>query len=421
MNVLLMLVNLLGFSCFLCGMALMIFLPLALIFEMRRTKQPVFNRVVPFVSVIVPAYNEGKVIANCLNSILDSDYPCFEVIVVNDGSTDDTLIAIYKVQKKRARVGRRLVRKGKHPSEPPLTVLNIRNSGKATALNTGLRAARGEIVFLVDADGIFGRDTIHRMLGGFTAKEIGAVCGNDAPINLDRLLPRLINIQTHVSTGLVRRALALINCLPIVSGNIGAFRKAALDRAGLLRDGFIGEDLELTWRIHRAGFKVNFVPGALVYAESPSTVKDLWKQRVRWARGYLQTVRLHRDLFFSLKGGGFGLYLHLNFFSIVMVPVLQLLALAIIPVLVLGENGHLMFQTATITSLLGLGSSLINSLFAICLDRAWHDLKYVYIIPLWIPYSLILDCIFLWAIILELRKTSAVWNKLERRGIINRR
>jgi cellulose synthase/poly-beta-1,6-N-acetylglucosamine synthase-like glycosyltransferase len=92
----------------------------------------------------------------------------------------------------------------------------------------------------------------------------------------------------------VRRALALINCLPIVSGNIGAFRRSVIDKTGPFLEGFIGEDLELTWRVHKAGFQVNFAPLAVVLAEVPSTVKDLWKQRVRWARGLLQTIRIHK-------------------------------------------------------------------------------------------------------------------------------
>jgi cellulose synthase/poly-beta-1,6-N-acetylglucosamine synthase-like glycosyltransferase len=121
-----------------------------------------------------------------------------------------------------------------------------------------------EILFFVDADGIFTHNTIREMLNAFTSEKIGAVCGNDAPINLDRIQTHLACIQTHVGTGFVRRALAVINCLPIVSGNIGAFRRSVIEKTGPFLEGFIGEDLELTWRIHKAGYQVNFAPWAVV-------------------------------------------------------------------------------------------------------------------------------------------------------------
>ena len=203
----------------------------------------------------------------------------------------------------------------------------------------------------VDADGIFTRSTIHEMLALFTTEKVGAVCGNDAPVNLDRPLTQLMCLQTHVGTGFVRRALAQINCLPIVSGNVGAFRRSVLEKAdpadgislqqdiaqawegksnGPFRSGFIGEDLELTWRVHKAGYQVKFAPHAVVLAEVPSTVKSLWKQRVRWARGLLQTVGLHRDMFFNMKYGQLGLYLPINFFNMVIIPILQVLILLLL-------------------------------------------------------------------------------------------
>ncbi len=209
---------------------------------------------------MVPAYNEEKVIANCVKSILASDYRNIEVILVDDGSTDNT----YVVMKQ-------------YHAPPRVVALTKPNGGKASALNLGYQHAHGEILMFVDADGIFTRSTIHEMLALFTTEKVGAVCGNDAPVNLDRPLTQLMCLQTHVGTGFVRRALAQINCLPIVSGNVGAFRRSVLEKAdpadgislqqdiaqawegksnGPFRSGFIGEDLELTWRVHKAGYQV---------------------------------------------------------------------------------------------------------------------------------------------------------------------
>jgi cellulose synthase/poly-beta-1,6-N-acetylglucosamine synthase-like glycosyltransferase len=308
-------------------------------------------------------------------------------------------------------------------------VISQTNSGKAAALTHGFQQARGEILLFVDADGIFMHSTIDEMLGGFTSKKVGAVCGNDYPTQPDTLLRKLYVLQTHVGTGFVRRALAQINCLPIVSGNCGAFRRSALswpffrlwEQGGPYLKGFIGEDLELTWRIHRAGYRVNFAPRAIVRAETPPNIKSLWKQRVRWARGLLQTVNLHRDMFFNLKYGMLGLYLPINFFNMVINPILQLLIVFLLIIFVFTGYSPLHLSLLTFILWLGLGGAIFTLIFAVALDWAWKDLRYFYVLPLWVPYSLLMDVVTVWAIILELRGTEAKWNKFDRTGVISRR
>jgi cellulose synthase/poly-beta-1,6-N-acetylglucosamine synthase-like glycosyltransferase len=253
-----------------------------------------------------------------------------------------------------------------------------------------------------------------------------------------------MSIQTHVGTGFVRRALAVINCLPIVSGNVGAFRRSVLEQTmnasgfpvrsspdrlwPFLRTrkegepftrGFIGEDLELTWRIHRAGYRVNFAPRAIVRAEVPSTIKNLWKQRVRWARGLLQTVKLHRDMFFNPKYGMLGFYLPINFFNMVIVPVLQLLVIFL--VIFLSIAGYSPIQPGILNLLLwfGLIGALFTVFFSLALDQDWKSLKYFYVLPLWVPYSMLMNAVMVWAILLELWGTEAKWNKFDRTGVIS--
>jgi cellulose synthase/poly-beta-1,6-N-acetylglucosamine synthase-like glycosyltransferase len=227
----------------------------------------------------------------------------------------------------------------------------------------------------------------------------------------------------------VRRALAEINCLPIVSGNCGAFRRAVLswpfvglgNKGEPYVKGFIGEDLELTWRVHRAGYRVNFTPRAIVRAEVPSTVKSLWKQRVRWARGLLQTIKLHRDMFFNRKYGTFGLYLPINFFNMVVNPILQLLVVFLLIIVAIAGYSPIQLEIINLILWIGLSGTLFTLFIAIALDRAWQDLKYLYVIPLWIPYSLMMDIVDIWAIFLELRGAEAKWNKFERTGVISGR
>lgn len=404
MEPLLLFFYIIGFTCFSVGILTIPYYPLSLAFEMRKSKQHIFNSENPLVSIVVPAYNEGKVIAHCIDSILASDYPEYEVILVDDGSSDNTL-----EEMQRYEMNSRVI------------VVTTKNGGKASALNMGLSLAKGEVIFFVDADGIFVPDTISKMLSGFSSEDVGAVCGNDAPINLDKLQTQLANLLTHVGTGFVRRALSTIDCLPVVSGNIGAFRSSTLEKTGPFLEGFIGEDIELTWRVHKAGYKVVFQPLSIVYAEAPSTIMDLWKQRVRWARGLLKTAYIHRDMLFNPRYGLFAFYLPINLTLMVIIPLLQLISIILLPILLFLNISPIPLIWMSIIGWLGMFFAVFTLLFAIALERAWFDLKYLYVIPLWVPYSLMMDVVMLWAIIVELRKEEAKWNKLDRTGIVSRR
>jgi biofilm PGA synthesis N-glycosyltransferase PgaC len=395
----------LSFTVFSIGLLTLGYYPLSLIFALRKPSPAMFeDGPNPLVSVIVPGYNESKVVGNCVESILASEYPNFEIILVDDGSTDDTLSVMHSFA-----------------IDPRVQVIGKPNGGKASALNAGIAAARGEILFFVDADGLFTPRAIREMLNGFTSDKIGAVCGNDAPVNLDRIQTRLACIQTHVGTGFVRRALALVNCLPIVSGNIGAFRRNVIEKTGPFLEGFIGEDLELTWRVHKAGFRVNFAPRAVVLAEVPSTVKDLWKQRVRWARGLLQTISIHKKMMFNPRYGLFGIYLPIIVTSMIIIPLLQLLIVILLPVLVVTGQSPIPLSVFGIIGWLGLIMSLVATVFAIALNHAWKDLRYIYTVLFWVPYSLMMNVVTLWALILEIRGARSEWNKLDRTGVITRR
>ncbi len=405
MNSLLALLYALSFTVFMVGLLTLVYYPLSLAFALRKPRCPVFDSgPEPLVSVIVPGFNEAKVIGNCVKSILTSEYPNFEVILVDDGSTDETLAVMQGFR-----------------SDRRVRVIGKPNGGKAAALNVGITDARGEILFFVDADGLFTPGTIREMLNGFESKKVGAVCGNDSPVNLDRVQTQLACIQTHVGTGFVRRALAEINCLQIVSGNIGAFRRSVIEKTGPFLEGFLGEDLELTWRVHKAGFKVNFAPRAVVLAEVPSTLKDLWKQRVRWARGLLQTVRIHKNMLFNPRYGLFAIYLPINVASMVLIPLLQLAILILLPVLVFAGKSPIPLSLLGIIGWLGLGMSLAATLFSIALDHAWKDLRYIYAVLFWVPYSLMMNVVTLWAIILEIGGARSEWNKPDRTGVITRR
>ncbi len=390
------------------GLIKLSFIPMSLGFvarERRRNttgKQELFESQ-PRVSIVVPGYNEAVVISNCVESILLSNYPDFEVILVDDGSTDETADLMDQWAAYDERV----------------SSISQTNSGKGAALNRGFAASTGEVILFVDADGIFSEETINEMLRGFNHPKIGAVCGDDRPVNLNTIQTRLLTVISHLGTGVVRRALALVGCLPIVSGNSGAFLRSALEAAGELDEVIIGEDLELTWRIHKAGYQVNFAPRALVYAESPNTLRGLWKQRVRWARGLLQTIRIHRSMHGNPRHGVFGFFLLFNTFNMVLMPIVQLVVLLSIPVMFLLGSNPIGSGILGILAWLGILVSVLLCVYAILLNRAAPDLRHLWTIPLWPIYSVFIGLTMLSALFKEITSKPADWDKLERSGVVS--
>ncbi|WP_309222324.1 glycosyltransferase family 2 protein [Aeromicrobium sp. S22] len=386
--------------------------PFALVFEVRARRSgpgpagygPMFTEA-PRLSVVVPAFEEARVIDQCVRSIARSDYPHLEIVCVDDGSTDDTFARMQQLA-------------ADHPGV--VRALRQANAGKGAALNTGIAAAAGEVLVLVDADGVFRPDTLTMLVRGFRSPRIGAVCGNDRPVNLDRTLTRLLSVISHVGTGLMRRGLDVLGCLPVVSGNIGAYRRDVLDRVGPLRTDTLGEDLELTWRVHRAGFQVAFAPQALVYAESPSTLRGLWRQRVRWARGLLQATEMHWPMVGNPRYGAFGVYLLFNMVTQVIAPFLQLSAAVGVGWLIAVDGTDWLPRTWWAwVLLLGVPASLALLALALALDRAVDDLRHLWTVPLWPLYSTMMTFVVLDAVRLELGNAENRWNKLERTGTVS--
>lgn len=405
MQTLLLIALIIGVTALFLGLLKLLYVPLAVLFELRtatRRPRPTMLDDRPAVSVIVPAYNESVVLEGCVRSLVATSYENTEIIVVDDGSTDDTAAVMAELAREF----------------PQLRMLSQPNAGKGAALNNGAAHAAGEILVFVDADSQFQEDTLQRMLEAFDDPRVGAVCGDDRPVNLDRIQTRLLTVISHLGTGLVRRALSLLHCLPIVSGNSGAFRRDVFWEIGAFDTDTVGEDLELTWRVHKAGYGVRFAPRALVLAESPSTIAGLWKQRVRWARGLLQTTALRREMIGNPRYGIFGPFLLFNTVTMVIMPVLQLLGLLLIPVLVVGGANVLPAGFWGWLGWLGLIVTVVLAVIAISLNRAWGDLRHLWTLPLWPIYSVFVSLTMARALYLELARRPSHWNKLERTGVV---
>jgi cellulose synthase/poly-beta-1,6-N-acetylglucosamine synthase-like glycosyltransferase/peptidoglycan/xylan/chitin deacetylase (PgdA/CDA1 family) len=237
-----------------------------------RTRDPSFA---PPVSVIVPAYNEGVTVARTVRSIVDSDYPDLEVVVVDDGSEDDTAAAVEAL------------------GLPGVRVLRQPNAGKPAALNRGLRATRREIVVMADADTVFEPESMRRLVQAFADPGVGAVSGNTKVGNRTGLLGRWQHIEYVLAFNLDRRLYEVLGCIPTVPGAIGAFRRSALASSGL-SSATLAEDTDLTLAISRAGWRVVYADDARGWTEAPSTLSALWRQRYRWSYGTMQAVWKHR-------------------------------------------------------------------------------------------------------------------------------
>lgn len=233
----------------------------------------------PQVSVIIPAYNEEKVIVRTVKSILASDYPYFDIIVVDDGSTDATFNRVRAEFKKN----------------PLVKLFTKPNGGKSTALNLGISKTKADIVVTLDADTIFKPNTITKLVRNFDNPKVGAVAGNAKVGNRLNLLTYWQALEYITSQNLDRRAFTVMNCITVVPGSVGAWRRKAMLQAGGFSDRTLAEDADLTFFIIRLGYRVAYEDGAIAYTEAPDTVKSFVKQRFRWMYGTLQTAWKHKE------------------------------------------------------------------------------------------------------------------------------
>ncbi|HEX5594495.1 MAG TPA: bifunctional polysaccharide deacetylase/glycosyltransferase family 2 protein [Micromonosporaceae bacterium] len=238
------------------------------------------------VSVIVPAYNEAANIAATVRSLVNSNYPALEIIVVDDGSTDGTADIVEQLRLRGVRVIRQA------------------NAGKPAALNTGIAYARANLLVLVDGDTVFQPDTIHRLVQGFADPSVGAISGNTKVANRRRLLGRWQHLEYVIGFNLDRRMYDVLGCMPTIPGAIGAFRREVLLDVGGVPAETLAEDTDLTMAILRAGWRVIYEEHAIAWTEAPSSLRQLWRQRYRWCYGTMQAMWKHRRSLSESGGGG---------------------------------------------------------------------------------------------------------------------
>ena len=243
------------------------------------------------VAVVVPAYNEEKVIAKTVASLLEQDYPGpLSIIVVDDGSPDGTLGVLRAIY-------------GDHPR---VAIHSKPNGGKASALNYGIALTSAPIIVALDADTLFERDTIRRLVAPLAEPRVGAVAGNAKVGNRVNLVTRWQAVEYVTSQNLDRRAFSLLDCITVVPGAVGAWRRSLTVAAGGFSEDTLAEDQDLTLAIRRQGYSVAYAADAVAYTEAPETLRGLAKQRFRWSFGTLQCMWKHRDALFNSRYGTLG-------------------------------------------------------------------------------------------------------------------
>jgi cellulose synthase/poly-beta-1,6-N-acetylglucosamine synthase-like glycosyltransferase/peptidoglycan/xylan/chitin deacetylase (PgdA/CDA1 family)/spore germination protein YaaH len=239
----------------------------------------------PSVAVLIPAYNEEKVIVRTVQSALNSDYPNLHVIVIDDGSTDATLQVARDAFVEEEASGR-------------VRILTKKNAGKAEALNYGLEHLGDELIFVgIDADTVIAHDAISRLVPHFLNPEVGAVAGNAKVGNRVNLWTRWQALEYITSQNFERRALNTLGAVSVVPGAIGAWLISAVREAGGYHTDTVAEDADLTMALLRNGYRVEYEDLALAYTEAPVNANGLMRQRFRWSFGILQSVWKHRAVF----------------------------------------------------------------------------------------------------------------------------
>ncbi|MFO1431535.1 MAG: glycosyltransferase [Candidatus Competibacteraceae bacterium] len=311
----------------LLGIGRLLFIGALAVYQYHRKRRARFDPAYsPSVAVVIPAYNEEKVIVQTIASLLAGEHPAqFEIIVVDDGSKDATY--------RRAREA--------FAADPRVRVYTKANGGKPEALNFGVARTQADIIVTLDADTIFTRDTIVKLVRHFADPRVGAVAGNAKVGNRNNLLTRWQALEYITCQNLDRRAFDVLDCITVVPGAVGAWRRELIQRAGGFNHLTLAEDADMTMAIRKLGYSIVYEDEAIALTEAPDTVRGFIRQRYRWMFGTMQAAWKHLDVLFRRRYGTLG------FVALPNVLIFQVLFPLISPImdlLLLGSIGIVAFD-----------------------------------------------------------------------------
>ncbi len=369
--------------------------------HLNRSKEEEFDEVSQQLkcSILVPAYNEGKGIEDSIISMLEMDYDNFEVIVINDGSKDDTLEVARKHEGWHGNV---LVK-----------VISQKNMGKSNALNYGTSVATGDIILCVDGDSKLHPQTLKLGMRHFQDPKLGSVAGNVKVINRRNMMTNLQALEYIEGLNLVRRAQALMQAVNIVPGPCGFFRRSVILEVGGWDDDTYAEDCDLTLKVLTRGYKIDYEPGAISYTEAPEKLLQLLKQRYRWTRGILQAMRKNAiHLINPIAGWRVVLVMWQMVFESVLWPLMNVVAnlLFLLVAFIFGMSPLIVFWWVQLTIL-----DTIAAMHTVAIER--ESIKLVPYAVLYRAFFIqLVDVAKLLATFEELMGVEMSWGHMERQG-----
>jgi len=356
----------------------------------------------PPLSIIIAAYNEAKVIHATLRSVVDTDYPgMLEVVVIDDGSTDQTAAEVKKLVFTDRRI--RLIQ------QP--------NGGKSAALRNGLANSKSDILVFLDADTHFDRSTLTQLVQPMIDPKVGAVSGHAKVGNLRTFIARCQSLEYICGFNLERRAYAEWNCITVAPGAVSALRRSAVEAAGGFSLDTLAEDTDLTLSLHKKGYRIDYAPYAVGWTEAPESYQTLAKQRFRWAFGTLQCLWKHRDLVFNPQ------YKALGWFSLPSVWFFQIVLIAFTPIVDILLILSLFIGGASNMWIYFVVFVLMDVMLAVM--ACWMDdesiLSAWIILPMRIMYRPLLSWVIWRSIFKALKGAWVTWGKLERTASVTAR
>lgn len=378
--------------------------------EMRLERPPILEET--FVSVLIPAFNEERVIERSVSQVLASKNVKLEVIVIDDGSKDRTSQIVEDAFRDDERV----------------QLIKLENGGKARALNQGLAVAKSEIVIALDADTQFEPDTIARLARWFASDErLAAVAGNAKVGNRINLVTKWQALEYVTAQNLERRALARLGAMTVVPGAVGAWRKQAIADVGGYPPETLAEDQDLTIAVQRAGWRVAYDQSAIAWTEAPQSFRQLARQRFRWAFGTIQCVWKHKRVMAEGKPGG------LAFVGLPQTILFQLLFAVVSPIIDLALVVNIFWTASSIhehgyTAVKGdlyrvalfwiifAAIDLTAGLIAFALERRENWRLIGWLLPQRFGYRQIMYYVVIKAVVQALRGPRVGWSSIARSG-----
>jgi poly-beta-1,6 N-acetyl-D-glucosamine synthase len=359
------------------------------------------DAMLPFISIIIPAYNESMLIQSSLRSLLELDYPDYEILVVDDGSTDDTYACAMEIARMETRISIRVFTKP--------------NGGKSDALNVGMARARGEFVLNMDGDTLLNSQALRKCIRHFDDPQIGAVAGNIKVYNRENLLTRMQSLEYIEGLAMARKAQSYARICTVIPGPLGMFRKSALMQVcGYDHDTF-AEDCDLTLKLLTVGWHIAYEPAAVAWVETPSRTLDLIKQRYRWSRGVMQAIMKHKANLWNPRRGGINFFILWSMlFENIVWPITNVMSNLVFIYIGIqyGVLLLLLYWWLQLTLL-----DLIAAIYCVTVER--EDVSIVFFAPFFrIFYILFVDVVKVMANLEELFGFKMTWGKLQREGKI---